>query len=134
MPFNKSISAIAVAAMVSVSALGCSDDDEDEVGTLQQNWTIAGSTDPSACGPVGATQMRLVVVDSFGFTDATQFAPCSDFRTSVTLLPDRYSATATFLGADGLPVSKTIILPVIDVFVDRTTSVTVDFALLDFVR
>jgi hypothetical protein len=133
MPVYKTVSALAMGALVTVSALGCSDDDE-ATGTLQQNWTINGSTDPSSCGPVGATQMRLVVIDSAGYTDATQFAPCTDFRATVSLIPDRYTAAVTFLGANGAPVSKTQLVPIFDIYSGQTTTVGTNFTLTDFIR
>src|SRR6187401_1355658 len=130
MKMHRNIVVLALGALVSASALGCGSDDDEPIGTLQQNWTIASSTTPEACA--NATQMRLVVVDSFGFTDATQFAPCSAFRMTLTLVPDRYTGTATFLGADGLPVSRTLVLAPFTIIEGQTTTETVDFSLSDF--
>jgi hypothetical protein len=132
MPVYKTILAIAIGAMVSVSVFGCSDDDP--VGTLQQSWTIGGSSDPSACGPVRAAQMRIVLTNSDGKIDATQFAPCADFHASVPLDPDRYAVAVTFLGPDGFPVSNTLLVPTIDIYSGQTTSIATDFTLRDFVR
>ena len=129
---NVSVLVFALGALMSATGFGCGDDDDDErTGTLQQRWTIAGVSNPEACNLANAEQMRLVIIDSAGFTDATQFAPCRDLRLSLQLVPDRYTGTATFLGDDGLPVSRVLALAPFNIVEGQTTDVTVDFTVGD---
>ncbi|AKU99072.1 hypothetical protein AKJ09_05736 [Labilithrix luteola] len=118
---------IGLGALV-MSGMGCTSSNDD--GTLQQNWTIAGTTNPTACGP--ATQMRVVVVDPAGATAATRFAACSSFQTNIDLAPNNYTGAATFLDANGAAVSRTLVIPPFTINHDNTTFRTVDFALTDF--
>jgi hypothetical protein len=116
--------------VIAVAAIpGCSSDDD---GTLVQNWTITGGTDPASCERAGAAQMRVVVVDSFGFVEATEFAPCQAFSTALSLSPDTYTATATFLNSSNVAVSRTLLIPGFIISENLTTTVNVPFQLSDF--
>ena len=123
--------AMCVGAVLLVGgAGGCGDDNE---GTLQQNWTIQGTTTPNACTLARATQMRLVVVDANGFSEATSFVPCASFSSTLTLAENNYTGAATFLGEDGLAVSQTKIIPAFRISGGLTTTQTIDFAIGDFI-
>ena len=111
------------------AASGCGSDDE---GTLQQNWTIQGGTSADACSVAGAAQMRVVIVDGNGFTQATNFESCSSFTSRIALDEDTYTGAATFVGTDGLPVSQTKIIPAFRIIKGETTVQTVDFNIGDF--
>jgi hypothetical protein len=112
------------------AVFGCGSGSHD--GTLQQNWTIAGGTDPAACTRVHATQMRLVVLDHNGLISATQFAPCTDFKTTLSLQADSYSGTATFLDQSNVVVSKTLLVTSFGINEGQTTALTLPFQLTDF--
>jgi hypothetical protein len=118
----------AIAATAAISA-GCSSDDD---GTLQQTWSIEGSTDPNTCTRVGAAQMRVVVLDPGLFVRATRFAPCTDFSTAITLDDNNYTATATFLDANGVAVSDTRTLSVFAIRENVTTRLHIDFPVGSF--
>jgi hypothetical protein len=123
------LSVLLGALLISGADLSCSSTHD---GTLQQNWTIQGNNNASACDVAGATQMRVVVVNSSGGTEATNFVECKTFTTSFSLHPDNYTATATFLGSNGVAVSQTKLVPVFSILEDQTTLRTIDFALNDF--
>lgn len=117
-----------------VAGAACDDDEPPPAGTLQQGWTIAGARTPEACSRFGATQMRLVVLDSSLFVEATRFAPCTDFTASLALTPDVYTGTATFLDANGVAVSNTRSITAFTISENITTLQNVDFAVGDFFR
>jgi hypothetical protein len=117
------------AALLGSLGLSCSSSHE---GTLVQSWTIQGNVNPASCDTAGATQMRVIAVNSAGFAEATNFVACSAFSTSFALPQDNYTATATFLGANGLAVSQTKIVPIFGISNDTTTYRTIDFAISDF--
>jgi hypothetical protein len=119
----------AIVTTLAGAASGCSDDDD---GTLQQNWTIAGTTDSNACGIRGANQVRLVVFDPGLFVQATQFAPCNAFTTSLRLRENTYTSTLTFIDVNGIAVSETRRLAAFTVTEDRTTTLNTDFAVTEF--
>jgi hypothetical protein len=123
------IIATAAVAVVGVTAVGCDNNDD---GTLNQTWSINGSRDPSVCDRVRASQMRIVVFDPGLFVQATQFAPCRDFRTSLVLDENTYTASATFLDQNGVPISETRTITAFNVFEDAYTDVNVDFPLNAF--
>jgi hypothetical protein len=123
---------IVAAAVIVLSIGGASSCGGNNNGTLVPTWTIAGTTEPAACTGLRASQMRLVVLDSAGFVQATQFAPCTDFRTELTLHEDAYSATATFLDPSNVVVSKTLVISRFTVLEAQTTTLTVPFQVTDF--
>lgn len=131
MTFPTRLFFIALTTLVVASACG-DDEDDDNFGTLQQGWTIAGTTDPAACIRTGATQMRIVVLDPGLFVEATQFAPCEDFATTLRLDDNNYTASATFLDANGVAVSETRTVAVFSIAEDRTTTLSIDFPLAAF--
>jgi hypothetical protein len=116
------------AALLGGAGHSCGTDD----GTLTQTWTIQGNNHPANCDTAGAVQMRVVVVNSGGVAEGTNFVACNAFTTSFSLRPDNYTATATFLGANGLAVSQTKLVPVFGISADQTTVRTIDFAINDF--
>jgi hypothetical protein len=116
---------------VAASAVGCDSNDD---GTLQQSWTIAGGTDVNACTRLGASSMRLVVFDPGLIVQATRFAPCSDFQTSLPLNDDTYTGAATFLDVNGIAVSETRAIPAFHISEDETTRLSIDFPLEEFFR
>ncbi len=123
------LSATLGAALLGAFGLSCSSTHD---GTLVQNWTIQGNVNPASCNTAGAVQMRVVVVNSSGGAEATNFTACNAFTTSFSLHPDNYTATATFLGANGLAISQTKLVPVFGISEDQTTVRTIDFAISDF--
>jgi hypothetical protein len=119
---------LAVASSTAVVG-GCDDHD---VGVVRQRWTIEGSTEPSSCANVGAAQMRVIAVDGAGAVRATQFAACTDFQTSIRLDPGTYAIAATFLGADGQAVSRTLREEPFSVTDDEETTLVLDFSRASF--
>ena len=112
---------------VGIASASCGGSSSEDLGTLEQTWSIAGSTEPDACAVAGATQMRVVVLDPELVVEATQIAPCTDFRTAVDLADDVYGASVTFLDAAGIAVSKTRTFAKLTVRQDQTTPVHFDF-------
>jgi hypothetical protein len=103
-------------------------------GTLTQNWTIAEATNPQTCGIHGATQVRLIVFDPGLFVNATQFAPCESFTTSLDLHENTYTSTLTFVDVNNVPVSETRSLAAFTITNDQTTTLTADFPVTSFFR
>jgi hypothetical protein len=118
--------------LLALIASGCSSSNNDNAGTLQQGWTIEGTTNPAACTQVSAAQMRLVILDQNNVVSATQFASCTDFTIAVSLPAATFSAAATFLNANGLAVSRTLVVPSFNVFVGQTTVQNINFTVSDF--
>lgn len=121
--------AIVTLGTLAVVGFGCSGTNN---GTYQQNWTIQGTTNPTACSVAGASQMRVVTIGAGGAVQATNFVPCNAFTTSFSLEPATYTAAATFLATNGAAVSQTKVLPAFTVFENQTTVQTIDFAASDF--
>jgi hypothetical protein len=101
-------------------------------GTLQQNWTIAGTTNAATCGVHGASQARLIVFDPGLVIHATQFAPCEAFQTSLSLHEDTYTSTLTFVDANNVPVSETRSIAAFVINNDNTTTLNADFPIASF--
>lgn len=121
---------IATALALGTGGTGCDDDENiiaPSIGSLTQRWTIAGAADPAQCTRFGADRMRLVVVDSFGTLQATEFAACVAFQASLTLPVDDYTANATFVNAGGFPVSQTLPIGRFTIFQGQSTTQTIDF-------
>ena len=129
----RACAAHAAAIVLAVTAAGCDDDDEiipvptGETGILEQRWTIEGTVDPGRCTVYGADRMRLVLFDSRGVLRATEFAPCSAFRTALVLPIETYTGNATFVDVSGVAVSETLPIEPFTIFDDRTVSQLVDF-------
>jgi hypothetical protein len=121
---------LAAIALAGIGA-GCSSHHD---GTLQQNWTIAGTTNSQTCSVHGATQARLVVFNPGLFIEATQFAPCEAFQTSLSLHEDTYTSTLTFVDANGVPVSEIRSIAAFNIVNDQTTTLNADFPLTSFLH
>jgi hypothetical protein len=111
---------------------GCAmGEDEEEArpltGTLLQKWTIEGVADPKKCEANGAARMRLVIIDSTGDVEATELVPCTAFQFAYTLEIGDYTGSATFLAANGFPVSHTLSIPKFTIRPALTTTQTIDF-------
>ena len=104
----------------------------EDAGVVHQTFTINGAADPASCGRVDATQIRSVALDPFGVIRGTSFVPCTSFESSLQLNPGTYSVAATFLGADGRAVSRTLTRDGVTVVEGETTTYTVDFPLSTF--
>jgi len=120
------------------SFVGCAGDDEIagklpgiDTGTLQQSWSIEGSTDVAKCQQYRADRMRIVVLDPKGSVHATEFAPCNDFQKTLELQTDTYTGNATFVDGAGYPVSKTLPIPQFTIAADRTVTMSLDFTSAD---
>ncbi|HVH46514.1 MAG TPA: hypothetical protein VM925_29430 [Labilithrix sp.] len=120
--------------VVAFGAGGCMGDDKIEsvipgvaTGKLEQSWTIEGTKDVTKCEQYKAGLMRTVVLDSKGAVHATELAPCKEFRKTLDLKTDTYSANATFVDGAGNPVSKTLPIAPFTILEDKTVQVSVDF-------
>lgn len=122
-------------ALVLGAVCACDNDDDREIafipgvdtGVLVQGWTIEGTRDPAKCAQYGADRMRVVIFSGEGEVDATEFAPCAAFEVRLTLLTERYTGNATFLDANGAPVSATLPIPALPILDDVTTTQVIDF-------
>jgi hypothetical protein len=123
------IVALAAVSALGVGVAGCSHNHD---GTYNQAWTIGGSTDPAVCSRVNANQLRIVVFDPNLFIQATHFAACTDFNTSVVLAENNYTASLTFLDPAGVPVSNTRAITQFSVTEDGFTNLNIDFPLTEF--
>ncbi len=118
--------------LLAAGAASCADDDDDvaglvpgiNTGTLEQSWTIEGTRDVGKCEQYRADRMRIVVFAPDGEVHATEFTACSFFQTTLTLLTDRYTANATFVDAQGNPVSQTLTIPEFTISSDERTVLT----------
>lgn len=121
-------------SLLTIGLCGCDDDDSVvgtipgvDTGTLQQSWTIEGTRDVAKCQQYNADRMRLVIFDSNGGVHATELAACGFFELSVELRTDRYTGTATFVDAQGNPVSQTKSVPAFTIVDNEIETITLDF-------
>jgi hypothetical protein len=131
--FSRAAARIPLAPIVAVALAGaatsCTNHHD---GTLQQNWTIAQTTNAATCGVHGATQARLIVFDPGLVIHATQFAPCDAFQTSLSLNPDTYTSTLTFVDGNNVPVSETRSIAAFTINSNETTTLSADFPIASF--
>jgi hypothetical protein len=126
-----SVIGLAIAMVV-----GCSSSDNNSssnMGTLEQSWTIAGTTSPTLCSANNAAQVRLVVLDPGLVVTATQFAPCNAFRLTVQLPDNTYTGNLTFLNDGGGTVSSSRQITQFVVRAGQTTSQTIDVPATAFI-
>ncbi|HVJ88693.1 MAG TPA: hypothetical protein VM580_02750 [Labilithrix sp.] len=121
-------------AFVAVGLVACAGDDKIasvipgiETGTLEQSWTIDGTKDINKCNEHKADRLRLIVIDSKDSVHATEFAECRSFAMKLELKTDSYTGNATFVDANGYPVSKTLQLQPFTILEDRTVTQTLEF-------
>lgn len=124
--------------LTSLALIGCTGDDRIEsmvpgieTGTLEQAWTIEGKKDPAKCKQYKADRLRVVVFDAKGEVHATKFAPCDAFMMTFDLKTDTYTGNATFVDAEGTPVSRTLTIPAFTIAEERKAPVVVDFKAQD---
>lgn len=96
-------------------------------GTLTVDYTIAGSTDSVLCDSYGVTDAELVVYTSSGAYVTELYAPCPDFRVSVSIEPGLYIADVTLVDGADRAVSITKPLDAIRVVTDTELVIDVDF-------
>jgi len=97
-----------------------------DTGTLSVLSSIEGSTNPSECDFVGATDLELAVFEgSRPVTVVT--SDCYNFDISVALPDGFYNADATLLDQDGQPVSTTLTLDELHVVAGTDLQVDIDF-------
>ncbi len=120
------------------AVVGCSTDDSIisnvpgiNTGTLVQNWSIQGQRDTNKCVQYNAERMRVVVFDDAGSVSATEFAPCVAFEIRLELRTRRYTGNATFLDANGNPVSKTMAIPAFAIQDELSLTQNLDFGAMD---
>lgn len=124
--------------VVAASFIGCGGEDKIatvlpgvDTGTLEQNWTIEGKKDPAKCQQYKADRMRVIVFDTKGAVHSTKFEPCNTFQMTLDLKTDTYTGNATFVDAQGSPVSKTLHIPAFSIAKDRRAPASVDFTPAD---
>ena len=100
-------------------------------GTLQLSWTIEGAMNAGDCTTTGATELHVVILNSGGTIEATSNTPCNAFQTSFSLRPDDYTATGTFLGANGQPISPNKVIPAFTILSEQVVVRTIDFPFTD---
>lgn len=116
-------------------AVGCSDDDDDEVpfvdpsdfGALTVNWTIDGEQNADECASTGAASLELLIYDDDGNFIAETSEACEAFVTSIELTEGRYDARATLVGGADESITTTATLPDLDVLTNSELVVDVDF-------
>ena len=131
MNFTKLFAAVAGCALAFSSA-GCNDTTgtvvvPGDTGTLTLKWTVAGSADPGSCAFYGASDLELVVYDAAGAPFTSTTAPCEDFGLTIDLPPGTFSADATLLDPNAVPVS--VAAPLDNIRIISGTDITID---LDF--
>jgi hypothetical protein len=94
-----------LAAAVSLALLGACG--QEDVGTLNLDWTVLGGQDPGACEAVGADAMSIRVYDSADNVVASVDQPCEDFGYSFDLPEDDYRVEMVLVDSDGGAVSTT---------------------------
>jgi len=94
-------------------------------GTISVFSSIEGSTQPSECDVVGATDLELAVYEGSNlYTTVT--APCSDFQIGVTVPEGDYNADVTLLDGSQ-PASTTLTLDSLRVVAGTDLQVDIDF-------
>ncbi len=95
-------------------------------GTISVLSSIEGSTHPSECDYVGATDLELAVYEGSSlYTTVT--ASCYDFQLTVALPDGGYNADATLLDGHSQPVSTTLTLDNLRVVAGTDLQVDIDF-------
>ena len=89
----------------------------DARGNLTVSWTLAGTTDPTACAAQGVSTVVLQVNDGNGVAyRAPVSAPCSAFSTTITDLPSgTYQVGGYLANAASQPLSGTVLAPPVTV-------------------
>lgn len=84
---------------------GCGDDDDD-IGHVTVEWSVAGMADPQACDRVGADRVEITFLSQDGsFVDEVE-ASCQDFTTTFDFPEGTYDITVRLITAQGEPVSN----------------------------
>ncbi len=85
-------------------------------GTLDIDWTVAGSVDPNECTTVGAQSVSITLIDSLGVESGSTVVSCGSLSTSfLGLNADTYQVNASLLDANGnVLVSDTSVVSVAD--------------------
>lgn len=110
---TKPLLSVATALALAVVATGCTSPAGNDVvvvqpneplaGTLTVDWTLEGSTDPSACALSGTDVIEVSVQDPAGNELAAYQQACASFATSITLGAGDYRATAVLLDQNNVP-------------------------------
>jgi hypothetical protein len=72
-----------------------------ERGTAAISWSVAGSSDPSACDRYGAPNLHILVRDTADVVRADRVLPCSAFTADVAVHAGVYGISATFEDQEG---------------------------------
>jgi len=136
MKFSDSRLALSLGAILMAALSGCSvnagvsagagPDVVVTTGTITVLSSIEGSTNPSECDFVGATDLELAVFEGTRPV-TTVLADCYDFGISVTLPDGLYNADATLLDQNGNPASTTLTLDALNVVAGTDLQVDIDF-------
>lgn len=95
-------------------------------GTVTLLSSIEGSTDPTWCADVGASDLELAVYDGPDLYTVVS-SPCESFALTVELPEGSYSGDATLLDVYARPVSTTLTLDDLRVIAGTDLQVAVDF-------
>jgi hypothetical protein len=93
-------------------------------GSVTLAWTVAGTSDRTACTDRNARAVRVVVRDDVNDVVEDDDAPCTSFRTRYLLDRGWYDASLTLVDPQRTPVSETqrtnafYVSPRVDTFVE----------------
>jgi len=96
-------------------------------GTLELTWTIAGTTDPSACNQSVVDSLQVTITDVNGAFFGNYAARCADFAIAIDLPPGRFGGYAKLVDPGGNPRTTTIDIVPFDIISDTKLDVPIDF-------
>lgn len=101
-------------------------------GSVVFDWSVGGTTDPSACHLAGASAFSVTIFDSRDRAVGTFDAPCTWFATSIALGEGRYSADAFLIDDAGRARTTTIRVFPFQVIGGTSLDIPVDFPTQSF--
>ena len=112
----RSLIAVAAVAMAAVAWSGSADGDvvvgaspTEPDGRLTLRWTIAGTTDPTACDDNNADVIDISITDPNDGSEIAGFQQdCHAFETTIPLAPGSYAAAARMVDGSGRAVSTDV--------------------------
>ncbi len=103
-------------------------------GSLTVDWTVAGSSDPSACASSQATAVEVTVLNAANQPVGRFQESCSAFATNIVLQQGIYSGDARLLDATGTPLTRAMAIDTFTMHVKSQFTVPIDFPASAFIR
>jgi hypothetical protein len=104
-------------------------------GDITVEWTVDGRADPRACSRYGGRNAEFeLLVYQGGREVMRQTAPCDEFRMTIELPADDYTAYATLVDRNENPLTSTLPLEDVEIIRDEELNLDIDFPSGSFLR